>query len=103
MNFDTRDWESMKAMMEECKSNPSKYQMPFFGVNEDDEAVKVEVYEDRIVLYTTQKNDWIRQNIYWNDGTVEELYDGSLLRAKQEDNGVFCPCCGQYVPISKRK
>jgi len=103
INFDSRDWDGMRAMMDECKTNPEKYVMPFFGVNEDDEPITVEVYEDKIILYTQQKNDWIRQNYYWYDGTVEELYDGRIVREKAEEQGSICPCCGQYIPVRLRK
>lgn len=103
MNFDSRDWTGMRAMMDECKTNPDKYRMPFYGVNDDMESVTVEVYDEKIITYTTQTNNWIRQNVYWYDGTVEELYDGRIIREKAEENLTVCPCCGQYIPPAIRE
>lgn len=48
--------------------------MPFCGNNDDGESVVISVFTDKIVVETLQSNGWTRQNVYWTDGTVEELY-----------------------------
>lgn len=103
VNFTTKDWDKMFEYMDDCKANPDKYKFPFFGENEDGEFVSVEIYDDKIVVETTQKNDWIRKNFYWRDGTAEEMFDGSLIREKAEENGTVCPFCGQYIPVKLRE
>lgn len=45
-----------------------------FGKNSDGENVIVERYEDCILTVTFQRNDWIRKDYFYDDGTVEELF-----------------------------
>ena len=44
------------------------------GTNEDGENVIVHINEEYAQIETLQKNGWCRVNIYWKDGTTEELY-----------------------------
>lgn len=51
-----------------------------FGEDEDGNAVvvssgKTEDNEPYYRVDTVQENDWLRTNIYYEDGTIEELYD----------------------------
>ena len=39
------------------------------------EDVYISIFYDKIVTATTQANGWIRKNIYWRDGTREEMYE----------------------------
>lgn len=43
--------------------------------NSDGENVIVTIDEESACLRTFQHNDWIRTNIYYPDGTSEELYE----------------------------
>jgi len=65
------DWESMLNLME----NEANYPEPMVGKNENGENVIVEICKDHIQTRTHQKNDWVRVNIYYDDGNVEELYE----------------------------
>lgn len=47
-----------------------------FGKNDEGEDTHISINSDHIVLETFQKNHWIRKNIYWEDGTVEETFEG---------------------------
>ena len=44
------------------------------GQNEDKEYVVVTVTAEYAVITTSQKNGWLRNNVYWKDGTEEESY-----------------------------
>lgn len=46
------------------------------GENSDGDRLVIGINEDNIKCYTYQKNHWIRVNVYWYDGTVEELFEG---------------------------
>lgn len=45
------------------------------GTNDCGESVIVITYSDKIVIRTMQDNNWVRINIYWNNGDVEEIYE----------------------------
>ena len=45
------------------------------GKNENGENVIITIYPDKTVVRTLQKNNWMRINIYWNNGDVEEVYE----------------------------
>lgn len=46
------------------------------GENDDGETVTISIFGDKVVLVTYQKNRWIRRNIYYYDGSSEELFEG---------------------------
>lgn len=46
------------------------------GRNENGESVHMSVSHDRIDVVTMQANGWVRRNVYWRDGTREELFEG---------------------------
>lgn len=45
------------------------------GKNSDDENVIVSINDEKATITTCQKNGWLRINVYWKDGTYEELYE----------------------------
>ena len=47
----------------------------FESINENDEAVIVEVTNEYLKTSTMQNNGWIRINIYHKDHTVEEFVE----------------------------
>lgn len=49
---------------------------PFYGVNEDDEPVEIHVSYSQVLIITYQNNHWIRYNVYKEDGTNEEYFEG---------------------------
>ena len=44
------------------------------GNNEDGEHVIVSIDKEKATIRTAQHNGFIRTNVYWKDGTYEELY-----------------------------
>lgn len=71
IKFNPSDWNEMRNLM----SKANEFDHSLFGVNENNEQVMLDIREDSIVLRTFQHNDWIRVNIYYEDGTVEEMFD----------------------------
>ena len=45
------------------------------GVNEDGDYCMVSIDETCACIRTLQKNNWMSVNIYYKDGTSEELYE----------------------------
>lgn len=45
------------------------------GNNEDGEHVIVSIDKEKAIVKTAQYNGFIRVNVYWKDGTYEELYE----------------------------
>lgn len=71
ITIDPRDLDSMIEIMD--KYHETKTMLP--GINEDGERTYASIFEDRIVIETYQKHHWVRKNVYWRDGTREELFD----------------------------
>lgn len=63
-----------KGMLELMKHH-SEFDLPLNGTNEDGEHVIISINEHNITIQTCQSNDWLRTNIYYDDGTSEELYE----------------------------
>lgn len=53
----------------------SKSDVPFAGRNDLGEHVLVSVNEDNVDVATIQKNNVMRHNTYWLDGTSEEWFE----------------------------
>lgn len=70
--FDPSDLEAMRKLMDERGDSDTM----FLGVNENMEDTTISVFHDKIIYVTFQSNGWVRKNIYWRDGTREELFDG---------------------------
>ena len=71
IHLDPTDFEGMLKLMDDY--GDSKTMFP--GTNEGGEDVHISIFPDKIVTETFQHNGWIRKNIYYRDGTREELYD----------------------------
>lgn len=70
--FDPSDFKGMlKLMDEKCDSETM-----FLGENTEMEDTTISIFRDKIVYVTYQNNGWVRRNIYYRDGSSEELYDG---------------------------
>jgi hypothetical protein len=72
LNFDPMDNKGNVALME--RANEKTFDVPWAGKNVDGENIMISVNTDNITVETFQNNNWIRENIYWKDGTREELY-----------------------------
>ena len=70
--IDFSDIDQLRELMEEYGDS----EQMFFGKNEEDEDQQISINPDHIVVDTLQSNHWLRRNIYWDDGTVEETFEG---------------------------
>lgn len=70
--IDPADPQSLIDLMD--KYHNTKYMLP--GTNELGENTTASIFKDKIVVVTYQKNGWVRENVYWRDGTREELFKG---------------------------
>ena len=71
IKFSTDDLNSMIRLMRHYKEFP----MPLCCKNDVDENMIISINKDNIVVKTIQNNGWARTNIFYKDGTVEELYE----------------------------
>ena len=71
-DFDPTNLGSMCALMDEHGNSDTM----FMGVNTEFEETTISIFPDKIVYVTYQHNGWVRKNIYWRDGTREEMFDG---------------------------
>lgn len=69
---DPSDHDGLRRIMDEHGGSD----IPFAGDNENMEEVMISVAKDRIDVVTFQSNGWTRCNVYWQDGTREELFEG---------------------------
>lgn len=63
----------------ELKKLTESKTLPLNGTNEDGEDVIIEAGKSQegeryFRTITAQRNAWLRINMYWEDGTTEELY-----------------------------
>lgn len=72
INVNSDDLSSMIELMD--KYNTTNGMLP--GINELGERIMVSIFKDNIVVITYQKNGWVRENVYWRDGTCEEMFKG---------------------------
>ena len=70
--FDPNDLGSMCELMDKYSDSDTM----FMGVNTEFEETEISIFPDKIVYVTYQHNGWVRKNIYWRDGTREEMFDG---------------------------
>ena len=66
---------------EQLKKETQGYEFPLFGENEDGEDETIEIGADKEMgpffrVTTFQHNGWTRINIYYEDGTTEEIFEG---------------------------
>ena len=71
IQFNPHSLEDMIALMDAYGDSDTM----FPGVNEDGETVWISIFPDKIVTSTLQRNNWTRKNIYYRDGSSEELYE----------------------------
>lgn len=45
------------------------------GHNQNGEETFCYVHNDHVEVRTYQSNHWVRENVYWLDGTIEELFN----------------------------
>lgn len=74
----SRQYDVFEKWLEE--NGKTLEDLPLSAVDEDGNDVIVNAYttkEEGIVwrISTIQKNNWIRVDIYYSDGTVEEFYE----------------------------
>ena len=72
IHLDPTDFESMLTLMDTYGDS----QYPYFWENENGEMVSISIFPDQIVTMTYQSYGWHRKNVYWRDGTREELFEG---------------------------
>ncbi len=80
MKFDFCDLDLMVSLMDDYQ----KYDSTLFGTNENGEHVNIGIYKDRIAVRTYQKNGWTRLNVYYRDGSSEEVFDGRWKNCENE-------------------
>lgn len=68
--LDPNDWESMISLMD----RHYEFDSVILARNTNGEFVSISIYKDKIVSETVQNNNWVRKNVYYRDGTSEELY-----------------------------
>ncbi len=71
-DFDPSDYKAMLDLMDEKGDSDTL----FLGSNENMEDTTISISRDKIVYVTFQNNGWVRKNVYWRDGTTEEIFDG---------------------------
>lgn len=72
IEFDSTDLDGMRRLMDEYGGSSAS----FDGTNEDIEQISISIAKDRIDVVTFQDNGWTRRNVYWWDGTREEIFEG---------------------------
>lgn len=72
VEFDPNNFKKIVELM----SNHEEYPSYMKGQNTNGEDILISVNEDHIIVTTFQSNGWVRDNVYWIDGTIEELYNG---------------------------
>ncbi len=71
--IDFTDFDALRNLMD---THGETLDSMISAVNEEGEDQTISINPDNIVLDTCQNNGWVRRNIYWYDGDVEELFDG---------------------------
>lgn len=66
---------------EQLKQETQGMEFPLYGENENEESQIIEIGTNEELgrffrLTTFQHNGWTRINIYYEDGTVEEIFEG---------------------------
>ena len=72
----TIDPSNFKSMCELMDKYGETTKTMLFGKNENGETITTSIFTDHIIVDTQQSNGWVRRNVYWRDGTREELFDG---------------------------
>lgn len=72
IKFDPTNLKGMRKLMEEYGDSETAK----FGSNELGEDIAISIFKDKIVVVTYQSNGWVRKNIYYPDGSREEMFEG---------------------------
>lgn len=74
LNFtlDPSDLGAMCELMDQYGNSDTM----FMGVNTRFEETTISIFHEKIIYVTYQHNGWVRKNVYWRDGTREEMFDG---------------------------
>ena len=70
ISFDPNDRKGMISLMQKA----DEFDQPWVGENNEGERVLISVNHDNITTQTFQNNGWLRENVYWDNGTREELF-----------------------------
>jgi len=73
IEVNTSNLDKMIQLMDRNK----EFDEDLFGTNENGEYVQIGVYKNFLAIRTLQSNGWERTNIYYRDGSSEELYERS--------------------------
>lgn len=63
-----------EVLIEEFKAGTLELGL-FAGTNDKKNIVIVKVTDNELIITTCQDNGWLRKNIYYRDGTTEEIYE----------------------------
>ena len=63
------------SKMIEVMKHHKDFPLPISGINQDGENLIISINPHNITIQTCQHNDWLRTNVYYDDGTTEELYE----------------------------
>lgn len=80
-SFNSADLAGMRQIMKKFGDSET----PFFGTTTEGEDITISVFKDRIVTLTYQNNGWLRKNVYDQDGTREELYEGKWTEPVEQE------------------
>lgn len=70
--IDPYDLDGLRKIMDEhCH-----LETMVFGENELGELTAASIFKDQIVVETYQSNGWLRKNIYYRDGSRDEMFNG---------------------------
>ena len=75
-NCITIDPKNFKSLCELMDKYGETTKTMLSGKNENGETTITSIFTDHIVVDTQQSNGWVRRDVYWKDGTYEELFDG---------------------------
>ena len=70
IQFDPSSLSSMRALMLEYGTEEGVYR----GQTSTGVTTLISLHPDYIIVHTFQPNHWVREDVYWDDGTTEECY-----------------------------
>ena len=70
IEFNWSDIDSLREVMDEYGDFPDM----LFGENSEGEDQQISIGHENIIVDTFQTNGWVRRNVFWYDGTIEESY-----------------------------
>lgn len=70
IEFKWNDIDNLREIMDEY----GDIDHMIFGENQDGEGQQISIGHENIIVDTFQTNGWVRRNVFWYDGAVEETY-----------------------------